>query len=51
MKKFDRLYAYCTQYQKHYANDADELERYGPFKKSKARVGLRDDMKRFEVGR
>ena len=32
------LYAYCTQYQKHYANDADELERYGLFKKSKASV-------------
>merc|ERR1711991_157609 len=27
-----------TQYQKHYANDAEELERYGLFKKSKARV-------------
>ena len=32
------LYAYCTQYQKHYANVADELERYGFFKKSKAHV-------------
>ena len=27
-----------TQYQKSYANDAEELERYGLFKKSKARV-------------
>merc|ERR1712136_121355 len=27
-----------TQYQKHYANDAEELERYGLFKNSKARV-------------
>jgi len=27
-----------TQYQKYYANDAEELERYGLFKKSKARV-------------
>ena len=27
-----------TQYQKYYANDAQELERYGLFKKSKARV-------------
>jgi len=28
----------CTQYQKHHANDAEELERYGLFKKSKARM-------------
>ena len=28
----------CAQYQKHYANDAEELERNGLFKKSKARV-------------
>ena len=32
-----------TQYQKHYANDADELERYGFFKKSKARVTQHND--------
>ena len=32
------LDSYCTQYQKHYANDADELERYGLFKKSKSNV-------------
>ena len=32
------LYACCTQQQKHCANDADELERYGLFKKSKANV-------------
>ena len=32
------LYAYCSQDQKHYANDAEELERYGHFKKSKALV-------------
>ena len=31
-------YGYCTQYQKHYANDAEELERYGLFKKSKTHV-------------
>ena len=41
------LYAYCTQYQKQYANDADELERYGLLKKSKASVVQRDDMKRL----
>ena len=40
-------YANCTQYQKHYANDADELERRGLFKKSKATVVQRDDMKRL----
>ena len=28
----------CTQHQKHHANDAEELERYGLFKKSKARI-------------
>ena len=28
----------CTQYQKYHANDAEELERYGLFKKSKARI-------------
>ena len=32
------LYAYCTQYQMHYANDADELERFGFFEKSKTNV-------------
>ena len=32
------LYTYCTQYKKHYANDADELECYGLFKKSKTHV-------------
>ena len=32
-----------TQYQKRYANDADELERYGFCKKSKARVTKHDD--------
>ena len=36
-----------TQYQKHYANDADELERNGLFKKSQASVAQRDDMKRL----
>jgi len=36
------LYAYCTHYQKHYANDADELERYGLFKTSKASVAKLD---------
>ena len=37
------LYACCTQYQEHYANDADEWERYGFFKKSKTRVTKHDD--------
>ena len=32
------LYLYCTQFWKHYGNDADELKRYGLFKISKARV-------------
>ena len=32
------LYAYCSQDQKHYGNDAEELERYGHLKKSKALV-------------
>ena len=32
------LYAYCTHYHKHYANDAEELKRYGLFKKAKASV-------------
>ena len=31
---FQTLYAYCTRFQKHYANDADELERCGFFEKS-----------------
>ena len=35
-----------TKYQKHHANDADELERYGFFKKSKARVTKHDDQSR-----
>ena len=37
------LEQFKTQYQKHYANYADELERYGLFKKSKARVAKHDD--------
>ena len=28
----------CTQYQKYHANDAEEMERYGLFKKSKVRI-------------
>ena len=32
------LYDYRTQYQKHYTYDADELERYGLFKKSNSHV-------------
>ena len=32
-----------TQHQKHYANDAEEVERYGFFKKLKARVTKHDD--------
>ena len=31
------------RHQKHYANDEDELERYGFFKKSKAHVAKHDD--------
>ena len=41
-EEFPPLFAYCTQYQKHYANDAEELERYGLFKKSKARAAKLD---------
>ena len=37
------LEQFKTQYLKHYANDADGLERYGFFKKSKARVAKHDD--------
>ena len=37
------LEQFKTQYQKHYENDVDELERYGFFKKSKARVTNHDD--------
>jgi len=33
----------AVHYHKHYANDADELGRYGFFKKSKARVTKHDD--------
>ena len=36
------LHAYCTQCHKHYANDAEELKRYGFFKKSKANVTQRN---------
>ena len=32
------LCAFCTQYHKHHANDADELERHGLFEKSKANL-------------
>ena len=32
-----------SKHQKHYANDEDELERYGFFKKSKTRVTKHDD--------
>ena len=31
-------HACCTKYQKHYANDAEELKRYGLFKKSNIHV-------------
>ena len=41
------LEQFKTQYQKDYANDEDELERCGLFKKSKASVVQRDDMKRL----
>ena len=38
VKKFDFFYAYCAQYHEHYASDADDLERNGLLKKSKATV-------------
>ena len=38
-----KLQQFKTQYQKHHANVADELERYGFFNKSKARVTKHDD--------
>ena len=41
-KSLERVGTVQTQYQKHYANDADELERYGFYKKSKARVTKHD---------
>ena len=41
-EEFPPLYAHCTQYQKHYGNDAEELERYGLFKKSTARAAKQD---------
>ena len=37
------LEQFTTRYQKHHANGADESERYGFFKKSKARVTKHDD--------
>ena len=37
-----------TRHQKHHANDEDELERYGFFKKSKARVAKHDDQSKHE---
>ena len=37
------LQQFKTQYQKHYANDAEEVERCGFFKKLKARVTKHDD--------
>ena len=42
-KVWNVLEQFKTQYQIHYANDADELERYGFFKKSKARVTKHGD--------
>ena len=37
------------QHQKHYAGDADEMERYGFFKKSKARLAKHDDQSNKNV--
>ena len=42
-KDWNVLEQFKTQYQKHHANDADELERCGFFEKSKARVAKHDD--------
>ena len=39
----ERVEQVKTQYQKHYANDEDELERHGFFKKSTTRVTKHDD--------
>ena len=39
----ERVEQFKTRYQKHYANDEDELERYGFFKKSKTRFTKHDD--------
>ena len=38
----------CSSGANFYANDADELERYGFFKKSKARVAKHDDQSKHE---
>ena len=42
----ERVEQFKTRYQKHYANDEDELNRYGFFKKSKTRVTKHDDQSR-----
>ena len=39
----ERVEQFRTRCQKNYANDEDELERYGFFKKSKTRVTKHDD--------
>ena len=39
----ERVEQFKTRHQKHYANDEDELERYGFFKKSKTRFTKHDD--------
>ena len=39
----ERVEQFKTRHQKHYANDEDELERYGFFKKSKVHVAKHDD--------
>ena len=44
----ERVEQFKTRHQKHYANDEDELERYGFFKKSKARVAKHDDQSKHE---
>ena len=41
-ESFHLCMAHCSQDHKHSANDADELERYGLLKKSKARVAKHD---------
>ena len=43
VNNLERVEQFKTRYQKHYANDKDELESYGFFKKSKTRVTKHDD--------
>ena len=43
VNNLERVEQFKTRHQKHYANDEDELESYGFFKKSKTRVTKHDD--------